>query len=131
MRCRKPGCNRAAVAKGYCASHFTLLRKILTESMPDSEIIDQIDIEAPETNPEVLLSMKQGNQVMREVLSRSPVREQRVLIARFGVGVERDCSLEEVGKFLSLSRERIHQIEKAAMRKLRHPVRRKRLREFI
>ena len=75
--------------------------------------------------------MKQGNQVMREVLSRIPVREQRVLIARFGVGVERDCSLEEVGKFLSLSRERIHQIEKAAMRKLRHPVRRKRLREFI
>jgi RNA polymerase primary sigma factor len=57
-------------------------------------------------------------------------REQRVLRMRFGIGERVDHTLEEVGQHLSVTRERIRQIEAKAIRKLRHPTRRKHLRDF-
>ena len=58
-------------------------------------------------------------------------REERVLRMRFGIGMNTDHTLEEVGQQFSLTRERIRQIEARALRKLKHPSRSKILRSFL
>ncbi len=63
----------------------------------------------------------------RKVLATLTPREERVLRLRFGVGERSDHTLEEVGQDFEVTRERIRQIEAKALRKLRHPSRRKRL----
>ncbi len=64
------------------------------------------------------------------MLSTLSPREERVLRLRFGIGERVDHTLEEVGQRLAVTRERIRQIEAKAIRKLRHPARRKHLRDF-
>jgi RNA polymerase primary sigma factor len=66
----------------------------------------------------------------RVLASLSP-REERVLRMRFGIGINADHTLEEVGQQFSVSRERIRQIEARALRKLKHPTRSKMLRSFL
>ena len=58
-------------------------------------------------------------------------RERRVLQLRFGIDDGRSRTLEEVGRDFGVTRERIRQIEAKALRKLRHPSRSKRLRDFL
>ena len=58
-------------------------------------------------------------------------REERVIRMRFGIGMNAEHTLEEVGKEFSVTRERIRQIEAKALRKLKHPVRAKKLRSFL
>lgn len=65
------------------------------------------------------------------VLSSLTPREERVLRMRFGIGINTDHTLEEVGQQFSVTRERIRQIEAKALRKLKHPSRSKRLRSFL
>ncbi|MFL5407119.1 MAG: sigma-70 family RNA polymerase sigma factor, partial [Myxococcales bacterium] len=65
------------------------------------------------------------------VLASLTPREERVLRMRFGIGMNTDHTLEEVGQQFSVTRERIRQIEAKALRKLRHPSRSKRLRSFV
>ncbi len=65
------------------------------------------------------------------ILSSLNPREERVLRMRFGVGMATDHTLEEVGKTFNVTRERIRQIEAKALRKLKHPVRSKKLKTFI
>ena len=65
------------------------------------------------------------------VLASLTPREERVLRMRFGIGMNTDHTLEEVGQQFSVTRERIRQIEAKALRKLRHPSRSKKLRSFI
>ncbi len=65
------------------------------------------------------------------VLSTLTYREQRVLQLRFGIQDGRTRTLEEVGRELGVTRERIRQIEAKALRKLRHPSRRKKLKDFL
>jgi RNA polymerase sigma factor RpoD-like protein len=67
----------------------------------------------------------------RRVLATLTPREEQVLRMRFGIGERADRTLEEVGVCFGVSRERIRQIEAAALRKLRHPSRSKRLRGFV
>jgi RNA polymerase primary sigma factor len=69
-------------------------------------------------------------EVTTRVLSSLTPREERVLRMRFGIGMNTDHTLEEVGQQFSVTRERIRQIEAKALRKLRHPSRSKRLRGF-
>ncbi len=57
------------------------------------------------------------------ILQTLTPREEKVIRMRFGIGVERDHTLEEVGKHLSVTRERVRQIEAKALRKLKHPSR--------
>ncbi len=66
-----------------------------------------------------------------EVLSTLTPREQRVLQLRFGLEDGRSRTLEEVGKEFSVTRERIRQIEAKALRKLRHPSRSRKLRDYL
>ena len=70
-------------------------------------------------------------EITSQVLSTLTPREERVLRMRFGIGMNSDHTLEEVGKQFSVTRERIRQIEAKALRKLKHPTRAKKLKTFI
>ena len=75
----------------------------------------------------------QGNlrETTTKVLSSLTPREERVLRMRFGIGMNTDHTLEEVGQQFSVTRERIRQIEAKALRKLKHPSRSRKLRSFL
>ena len=66
-----------------------------------------------------------------DVLSTLTPREEKVLKLRFGIEDGRTRTLEEVGKEFNVTRERIRQIEAKALRKLRHPSRSKKLKDFL
>jgi RNA polymerase primary sigma factor len=65
------------------------------------------------------------------VLASLTPREERILRMRFGIGMNSDHTLEEVGQKFSVTRERIRQIEAKALRKLKHPSRSRVLRSFL
>ena len=71
------------------------------------------------------------NEATTRILSTLTPREERVLRMRFGVGMNTDHTLEEVGLQFSVTRERIRQIEAKALRKLKHPSRSKQLKSFL
>jgi RNA polymerase primary sigma factor len=75
----------------------------------------------------------QGNlrETTTRVLASLTAREERVLRMRFGIGMNTDHTLEEVGQQFSVTRERIRQIEAMALRKLKHPSRSRLLRSFL
>ena len=68
---------------------------------------------------------------IEEMLHTLNPREAKVLRMRFGIGMNTDHTLEEVGKQFDVTRERIRQIEAKALRKLRHPVRAESLFGFL
>ena len=68
---------------------------------------------------------------IQDVLHTLSIRERRVLQLRFGLQDGRSRTLEEVGREFGVTRERIRQIEAKALRKLRHPTRSRRLRDFL
>jgi RNA polymerase primary sigma factor len=65
------------------------------------------------------------------VLASLTPREERILRMRFGIGMNKDHTLESVGQQFSVTRERIRQIEAKALRKLKHPSRSRILRSFL
>jgi RNA polymerase primary sigma factor len=67
----------------------------------------------------------------RKILATLTPREEKVLRMRFGIGEKADHTLEEVGQDFAVTRERIRQIEAKALRKLRHPTRSRKLKNFI
>jgi len=71
------------------------------------------------------------SETTREVLASLTPREAKVLRMRFGIDMNTDHTLEEVGKQFDVTRERIRQIEAKALRKLRHPSRSEVLRTFL
>ncbi|MEP4488851.1 MAG: RNA polymerase sigma factor RpoD [Parasphingorhabdus sp.] len=75
----------------------------------------------------------QGNlrETTTRVLASLTAREERVLRMRFGIGMNTDHTLEEVGQQFSVTRERIRQIEAKALRKLKHPSRSRKMRSFL
>ena len=68
---------------------------------------------------------------LNDVLDTLTPREKKVLILRFGLKDGRARTLEEVGKEFNVTRERIRQIEAKALRKLRHPSRSKKLKDYL
>lgn len=78
-----------------------------------------------------MVSYKELQERFRDILTTLTPREERVLRMRFGIGLDRDHTLESIGQEYSVTRERIRQIEAKALRKLRHFVRKTRLRGFL
>lgn len=78
-----------------------------------------------------MVSYKELQERFRDILTTLTPREERVLRMRFGIGLDRDHTLESVGQEYSVTRERIRQIEAKALGKLRHFVRSTRLRGFL
>ena len=74
---------------------------------------------------------KERTKAIDTVLGTLDERERFIIERRFGIGVPRSCTLEEVGNELNISKERVRQIEAAALRKLRNPRRAKVLKEFF
>lgn len=93
----------------------------LGDFIPDENIIGPYD----------LASKKLLKDNLEEVLSALSEREAKVLRMRFGLNGKRPMTLEEVGKEFGVTRERIRQIEAKALRKLKHPSRRKKLQDFL
>ena len=93
----------------------------LGDFIPDTEMMIPADAAAFTLLKEQLL----------EVLGTLTDREQKVLRLRFGLDDGRARTLEEVGKEFQVTRERIRQIEAKALRKLRHPSRSKKLRDYL
>ncbi len=91
------------------------------------DFIPDDDIPAPAEAAAFTLLKEQ----LVEVLDTLTEREQKVLELRFGLGDGRARTLEEVGKDFNVTRERIRQIEAKALRKLRHPTRSKKLKDFL
>ena len=96
----------------------------------DSHLGDFIpDDEAPA--PAEIASFTLLREQLLEVLDTLTPREEMVLRLRFGLDDGKTRTLEEVGKEFNVTRERIRQIEAKALRKLRHPSRSKKLRDFL
>ncbi|MBQ4168043.1 MAG: sigma-70 family RNA polymerase sigma factor, partial [Clostridia bacterium] len=96
----------------------------------DSHLGDFIaDDDAPA--PESIASTSMLQSHLEEVLRTLTPREEKVLRLRFGLDDGKTRTLEDVGKEFNVTRERIRQIEAKALRKLRHPSRSKRLKDFL
>lgn len=78
-----------------------------------------------------VLSQRQLEERFEDLLATLTPREERILRMRFGVGVDREHTLQSVGDEYGVTRERIRQIEEKALRKLKHPTRSKQLRDFL
>jgi RNA polymerase primary sigma factor len=91
------------------------------------EVIASDDDESPSSD----IERKEINKGIIKALKTLPPKDEKVIKMRFGIGHGRDHTLEEVGKRLSLTRERVRQIEVSAIRKLRHPSRMKALNALV
>ena len=91
------------------------------------DFIEDKDVENPSTQTAFTLLQEQ----LRDVLSTLPPREQEVLKMRFGLEDGYSLTLEEVGLYFNVTRERIRQIEAKALRRLRHPKRSRRLKDYL
>ena len=93
----------------------------LGDFLPETNTVGPIDLAAANLMKEAL----------RAVLSELDAREKQVIEHRFGLKDGRSKTLEEVGRYFGVTRERVRQIEAKALRKLRHPARSERLRGFV
>ena len=91
------------------------------------DFIEDTNVESPIDNTTNINLME----TVRDVLAGLTPREAKVLRMRFGIDMNTDHTLEEVGKQFDVTRERIRQIEAKALRKLRHPSRSEQLRSFL
>jgi RNA polymerase primary sigma factor len=97
----------------------------------DDSVLGDFIADDKQTTPYDSTSQHMLTENIREVLSALSDREARVLEMRFGLEGGKPMTLEEVGKKFGVTRERIRQIEAKALRKLRHPSKRKRLQDFL
>ena len=134
----RPSCNEIAEAMHIAPNKVQWLLRVswrpLSLEQPvgeddDSELSAFIE---DESSPSPQQSAQQNilREKIDEVLSTLPPREARILQLRFGLLNGRQYTLEEVGEKFGLTRERIRQIEGQALRRLRHPLRSRQLRDF-
>ncbi|MBI4826941.1 MAG: sigma-70 family RNA polymerase sigma factor [Nitrospirae bacterium] len=96
----------------------------------DTELEDFIgDKNSP--SPYTEAEKKEVSGYIKKVLGTLTPKEEKVIRMRFGIGVDRDHTLEEVGRHLAITRERVRQIEAKALRKLKHPTRLKALKTLV
>ena len=101
----------------------------LLDVVETAEYVDDFADDGPTAEDAVNLS-ELKTALTAALLTLKP-REERVLRKRFGIGLDTDHTLEEVGLQFSVTRERIRQIEAKALRKLKHPSRSKHLKSFL
>ncbi|MDW3024400.1 MAG: RNA polymerase sigma factor RpoD [Alphaproteobacteria bacterium] len=93
----------------------------------------RIEIIADETakNPFTSAAQKNLREIVTRILSELDPKEETVLRQRFGMSTNKTSTLEEVGEYIGVTRERIRQIEQKALNKLKHPTRARKLRSFL
>lgn len=115
------------------------LREVLAlDSLHNLELTPEKDIDLKHTlglisipqTPEQSLYKNAKKAVINKVLDTLTKREREVIILRFGLNGNQPHTLQEVGELFSITRERVRQIEKKAIKKLKHPMRKERLESF-
>ena len=138
-RSRKPTEEELAAEMGVSISKLRDIVKIAQEPLSletpigkeeDSRLGDFIEDQAADA-PIKTVASELLKEDLAEVLCTLSARERDVLRLRFGMDDGRQRTLEEVGQLFGVTRERIRQIEAKALRKLRHPNRRKKLEEYV
>ena len=136
---REPTDDEVAERLGWTASRVKSVKNVAREPISletpigeeeDSllgDFIEDKDVENPAHQTAFTLLQEQ----LREVLGTLPEREQEVLKMRFGLEDGYSLTLEEVGLYFNVTRERIRQIEAKALRRLRHPKRSRRLKDYL
>ncbi len=136
---REPSDDEVADRLGWSVSRVKSVKNVAREPISletpigeeeDSllgDFIEDKDVENPSSQTAFTLLQEQ----LREVLSTLPPREQEVLKMRFGLEDGYSLTLEEVGLYFNVTRERIRQIEAKALRRLRHPKRSRRLKDYL
>ena len=102
-----------------------------TPILSEEKELKDVIIDEKSVSPFKTLENNEAANRIEQVLSSLTEREEKIIRMRFGIGVGNEHTLEEVGKFFNLTRERIRQIEIKALKKLRHPARSKLLREYV
>ncbi len=102
-----------------------------TPILSEEKELKDVIIDDKAVSPFKILENSEASSRIEQVLSSLSEREEKIIRMRFGIGVGSEHTLEEVGKFFNLTRERIRQIEIKALKKLRHPARSKMLREYV
>ena len=136
---REPNDEEIAQQLGWPVARVKLVKNVAREPISletpigeeeDSQLGDFIEDKEVE-NPANQTAYKMLKEHLNEVLSSLPEREQEVLKMRFGLEDGYTLTLEEVGLYFEVTRERIRQIEAKALRRLRHPRRASGLRDYI
>jgi RNA polymerase primary sigma factor len=96
----------------------------------DSTLGDFLENQESESPYDMVQNRELSSRVT-DVLSTLTEREEKIIRLRFGIGESAEYTLEEIGKRFNVSRERIRQIEKKALNRLRHSSRREKLRYFL
>ncbi len=135
---REPSREEVAEASGLTVDRLLLLDQLIpnTVSLEDYTRSDQGGIEnfvACENTPNPLTEITRQDLTdeVRTALTTLPPREQQIVSLRYGLEDGEEHSLQEIGRLLNLSRERIRQLEMRALDRLRHPARCERFRDFV
>ena len=102
-----------------------------TPILSEEKELKDVIVDEKSISPFKTLENNEASTRIEEVLSSLTEREEKIIRMRFGIGIGTEHTLEEVGKYFNLTRERIRQIEIKALKKLRHPARSKMLREYV
>jgi RNA polymerase sigma factor (sigma-70 family) len=102
-----------------------------TPILSEEKELKDVIIDEKATSPFKTLENSEASYRIEQVLSSLTEREEKIIRMRFGIGVNSEHTLEEVGKYFNLTRERIRQIEIKALKKLRHPARSRQLKEYV
>ena len=120
--------------RGFGTTLGNALRRIMLSSMPGSAIVAvKIDgvMHEFQTMEGIVEDVTTIVLNLKNIVVKNSSTEEKVLKLRFGLDDGRQRTLEEVGKEFNVTRERIRQIEAKALRKLRHPSRSKKLKDYL
>lgn len=113
-------------------SHFVDASSLDTPVGEDGDAtVGSLVEDTSNVNPQDSYEQEDMVNTLNAVLDTLSAREKIVIMMRFGVGYSRSFTLEEVGKEVGVTRERVRQIEVAAMKKLRNPIRANKLKEYV
>ena len=137
-RGREPAPEEVADLMGLSVVRVTEILRAIQEPvsletpiLSEEKELKDVIIDEKSISPFKLLENSEASDRIEQVLSSLTAREEKIIRMRFGIGEGSEHTLEEVGKFFNLTRERIRQIEIKALKKLRHPARSKVLREYV
>ncbi len=135
---REPSPDEIARIMGLSVTRVTEILRAIQEPvsletpiLSEEKELKDVIVDEKSVSPFKTLENSEAAGRIEEVLASLSEREEKIIRMRFGIGVGTEHTLEEVGKFFNLTRERIRQIEIKALKKLRHPARSKLLREYV